>query len=96
VKYFGHNQVASSFLDWTYLFRLEGLRVGHRRHDAFDGGGPFAAADTLKFVGYGAGATFSQNDATHWQVNFNGGATLSPCLRAGLKNLNETISGVSA
>jgi Ca2+-binding RTX toxin-like protein len=40
----------------------------------FDGGGPFAAADTLKFVGYGAGASFSQNDATHWQVNFNGGA----------------------
>ena len=40
----------------------------------FDGGAPFAAADTLKFVGYGAGASFSQNDATHWQVNFNGGA----------------------
>jgi hypothetical protein len=28
----------------------------------------------LKFVGYGAGATFTQNDATHWQVNYNAGA----------------------
>ncbi len=41
----------------------------------FDDGGPFAAADTLQFVGYGAGATFTQNDAAHWQVNFNGGAS---------------------
>jgi VCBS repeat-containing protein len=32
-----------------------------------------AAGDSLQFVGYGAGATFTQNDATHWQVNFNGG-----------------------
>jgi type VI protein secretion system component Hcp/Ca2+-binding RTX toxin-like protein len=41
----------------------------------FDDGGPFAGADTLKFVGYGTGATFTQNDATQWQVNFNGGAS---------------------
>jgi Ca2+-binding RTX toxin-like protein len=34
-----------------------------------------AAGDSLRFVGYGAGATFTQNDATHWQVNFNGGAS---------------------
>jgi Ca2+-binding RTX toxin-like protein len=34
-----------------------------------------AAGDSLHFVGYGAGATFTQNDATHWQVNFNGGAS---------------------
>jgi Ca2+-binding RTX toxin-like protein len=34
----------------------------------------FTAGDSLRFVGYGAGATFTQNDATHWQVNFNGGA----------------------
>jgi Ca2+-binding RTX toxin-like protein len=34
-----------------------------------------AAGDSLQFVGYGAGATFTQNDATHWQVNFNGGAS---------------------
>jgi Ca2+-binding RTX toxin-like protein len=41
----------------------------------FDDGGLFGTADTLKFVGYGAGATFTQNDAAHWQVNFNGGAS---------------------
>jgi Ca2+-binding RTX toxin-like protein len=29
--------------------------------------------DSLKFVGYGAGASFSNVDATHWQVNYNGG-----------------------
>src|SRR5262245_3554726 len=34
-----------------------------------------AAGDSLLFVGYGPGATFTQNDATHWQVNFNGGAS---------------------
>jgi trimeric autotransporter adhesin len=34
-----------------------------------------AAGDSLDFVGYGPGATFTQNDATHWQVNFNGGAS---------------------
>jgi serralysin len=31
-------------------------------------------ADRLLFVGYGAGATFSQNDATHWQVSYNSGS----------------------
>jgi serralysin len=31
--------------------------------------------DALRFVGYGAGATFTQNDATHWQVNYNGGTS---------------------
>jgi hypothetical protein len=25
------------------------------------------------FSGYGPGATFTQNDGTHWQVNYNGG-----------------------
>ena len=30
---------------------------------------------SLRFVGYGQGATFTQNDATHWQVNFNGGTS---------------------
>jgi len=34
-----------------------------------------AAGDSLQFVGYGAGATFTQNDATHWQVNYNSGAS---------------------
>ena len=27
------------------------------------------------FVGYGAGANFTNIDATHWQINFNGGAS---------------------
>jgi Ca2+-binding RTX toxin-like protein len=31
--------------------------------------------DSLRFVGYGLGATFTQNDATHWQVNYNSGAS---------------------
>jgi hypothetical protein len=46
------------------------------RHDTvFDFAGNGAAAgDSLKFVSYGPGATFTQNDATHWQVNYNGGA----------------------
>jgi Ca2+-binding RTX toxin-like protein len=34
-----------------------------------------AAGDSLQFVGYGAGATFTNVDATRWQVNFNGGAS---------------------
>ena len=33
-----------------------------------------AAGDSLHLVGYGAGATFTNIDATHWQINFNGGA----------------------
>ena len=33
------------------------------------------AGDALQFVGYGVGATFTQNDATHWQVNYTGGAS---------------------
>ena len=51
--------------------------VGQGNGDAvvdFAGNGT-AAGDSLQFVGYGAGATFTQNDATHWQVNFNGGAS---------------------
>jgi hypothetical protein len=38
----------------------------------FTGNGVLAG-DSLHFVGYGAGATFTQNDAKHWQVNFNVG-----------------------
>jgi Ca2+-binding RTX toxin-like protein len=33
------------------------------------------AGDSLLFVGYGAGATFTNIDVTHWQVNYNGGAS---------------------
>ena len=40
----------------------------------FSGNGA-AAGDSLLFVGYGAGANFTNIDATHWQINFNGGAS---------------------
>jgi Ca2+-binding RTX toxin-like protein len=33
-----------------------------------------AAGDSLQFVGYGAGATFTNIDPTHWQVNYNSGS----------------------
>jgi Ca2+-binding RTX toxin-like protein len=39
----------------------------------FDGGGA-SPGDSLQFVGYGI-ASFTTIDATHWQVNFNGGAS---------------------
>jgi Ca2+-binding RTX toxin-like protein len=39
----------------------------------FDGQGA-TVGDSLRFVGYGAGATFTQIDTTHWQVNYSGGA----------------------
>jgi Ca2+-binding RTX toxin-like protein len=35
-----------------------------------------SAGDSLQFVGYGSGATFTQNDAMHWQVNYNGGSSV--------------------
>jgi Ca2+-binding RTX toxin-like protein len=38
-------------------------------------GNAAGAGDSLLFVGYGPGATFTNIDATHWQVNFNGGAS---------------------
>ena len=34
-----------------------------------------AAGDSLRFVGYGVGATFTNIDAAHWQVNYNSGAS---------------------
>jgi Ca2+-binding RTX toxin-like protein len=40
----------------------------------FSGNGA-AAGDSLLFVGYGPGANFTNIDATHWQINFNGGAS---------------------
>ena len=51
------------------------FRAGQANGDTvvdFDGHGA-AAGDSLMFVGYGAGATFSQQDATHWQINYGGG-----------------------
>jgi peroxidase len=40
----------------------------------FDGNGP-AAGDSLQFVGYSADATLTRNDATHWQITYDGGAS---------------------
>jgi endoglucanase len=40
----------------------------------FDGQGA-SVGDSLMFVGYGAGATFDQSDATHGVITFNGGST---------------------
>jgi Ca2+-binding RTX toxin-like protein len=37
-------------------------------------GNGVAAGDRIQFVGYGPGATLTQVDATHWQVNYHGGA----------------------
>jgi endoglucanase len=31
--------------------------------------------DSLQFVGYGSGATFSNIDSTRWQINYNGGSS---------------------
>jgi Ca2+-binding RTX toxin-like protein len=38
----------------------------------FSGNGA-AAGDSLQLVGYGADATFTRVDGTHWQVNYHGG-----------------------
>jgi Ca2+-binding RTX toxin-like protein len=40
----------------------------------FDGQGA-AVGDVLLFAGFGPGATFTNVDAMHWQVNYNGGAS---------------------
>ena len=34
-----------------------------------------AAGDSLQFVGYGSARPSPRIDATHWQVNYNGGAS---------------------
>src|SRR5262245_46962157 len=56
----------------TFVFRL-GEGNGDMVVD-FAGNGA-GLGDSLQFVGYGAGATFTNVDATHWQVNFNGGSS---------------------
>ncbi len=38
-------------------------------------GNGVGAGDSLLLVGYGPGATFTQNDATHWQVNYHSGSS---------------------
>jgi microcystin-dependent protein len=56
----------------TFVFN-----VGQANGDTvvdFAGNGA-GTGDLLQFVGYGAGASFTQNDATHWQVNYNAGSS---------------------
>jgi microcystin-dependent protein len=54
----------------TFVFRV-GEGSGDNVVD-FAGNGS-GLGDSLRFVGYGPGATFTNIDATHWQVNYNGG-----------------------
>ena len=49
--------------------------AGRRAADLGQHGQGAAAGDSLQFVGYGPGATFTQNDATHWQIDYNGGSS---------------------
>jgi Ca2+-binding RTX toxin-like protein len=56
----------------TFVFHM-GETDGDMVAD-FAGNGS-SAGDALMFVGYGAGATFTNIDAARWQVNFNGGAS---------------------
>jgi Ca2+-binding RTX toxin-like protein len=56
----------------TFMFS-----VGQANGDTvvdFAGNGA-GAGDSLLFAGYGPGATFTNIDANHWQINFNGGAS---------------------
>lgn len=56
----------------TFFFRA-GQANGDTIVD-FDGNGA-ALGDRLLFADYGAGASFTQNDATHWQIDYNAGAS---------------------
>ena len=58
--------------DDTFVFR-RGQAAGDTVID-FAGNGA-AAGDTLQFIGYGPGASFTQIDATHWQINSGDGLT---------------------
>jgi Ca2+-binding RTX toxin-like protein len=49
-----------------------------------------AAGDSLLFIGYGSGATFSAVDATHWQVNYGGGASHDLITFAGAASLHAS------
>jgi hypothetical protein len=40
----------------------------------FDGQGA-DEGDSLQFVGFGEDATFTNIDATHWQINYNSGTS---------------------
>ena len=61
----------------TGLASQRDVKAGEANGDMivdFAGNGA-AAGDSLQFVGYGPGATFTNIDPTHWQVNYNGGSS---------------------
>ena len=68
----GHDTLTGGTGNDTFVFGV-GQADGDIIVD-FDGQGA-AAGDSLQFVGYGPGATFTQNDATHWQIDYNGGSS---------------------
>ena len=51
--------------------------------------GLFGVGDSLKFVGYGAGATFTHNDATHWQVRSLATASSATWVRTVVTRLSD-------
>src|SRR5262245_3564782 len=68
----GADQLTGGAGDDVFLFR-PGEGDGDTVVD-FAGNGA-AAGDALLFIGFGPGATFTNVDSTHWQVNYNGGAS---------------------
>ena len=66
------NMLTGDAGDDTFVFHV-GEADGDRVVDFAGNGG--AAGDSLQFVGYGPGATFTNIDATRWQVNYNSGAS---------------------
>ncbi len=74
--------LTGSFGNDTFVFRPG--EVGDTVVD-FTGNG-VAAGDQLLFDGFGAGATFTQIDATHWQINYG------PPGPTGVGSLQEMIT----
>ena len=71
-----HRQLGARERQRGHLSHVDGAlqAVGGDMIVDFDGQGA-AAGNSLQFVGYGPGATFTQNDATHWQIDYNGGSS---------------------
>ena len=68
----GADQLTGNAGNDTFVFNM-GQGNGDTVVD-FAGNGA-AAENSLQFVGFGGGATFTNIDATHWEVNYNGGAS---------------------
>jgi Ca2+-binding RTX toxin-like protein len=48
-----------------------------------------SGVDSLQFVGYDASATFTQSDATHWQINYSGGTETIAFMNGSTPDLND-------